>query len=161
MSEVIVNRAGRAEEMTLVPIRPLDACGIKQYLLTLPGAHPFWSQFMLGLISLADVPGVPPAHKSYEQAEYEILFVALDPDYHPIPEDRESWHPLIPANYVVQFHGITRDEAMQMLRMLAGEFVAGRLIAEPTGVMGAREMFAKAVERLKWKILAERPMRDI
>src|SRR6266576_2963254 len=45
--------------------------------------HPFWSWWHIGVISLKDFPGMPPAHKKYPEAEYEFSIFALNPDPDP------------------------------------------------------------------------------
>lgn len=50
-------------------------------LIWAPKAHVFWSWHLLSVISLCELEGVPPAHKHYPEAEYEIGVLAIDPDY--------------------------------------------------------------------------------
>jgi hypothetical protein len=57
---------------------------MKAWLVCQPASHPHWSFYSVGAISLADVPGVPPANKHFPEATHEFLVVALDPSK-PLP----------------------------------------------------------------------------
>lgn len=89
--------------------------------------HPIWSWWYIGLIHLGDVPGAPPPNKQYPEAEYEIMCLSLNPD----PKDNRPKIPnlekleagniknglpgfLTPADWVVQFDGITPEQAMMV-----------------------------------------------
>ncbi len=42
------------------------------FLVNSPIAHPIWSYWMVALVHLRDIPGVPPARKHYPDAEFEF-----------------------------------------------------------------------------------------
>src|SRR6185436_14739660 len=48
-------------------------------LLRVPGAHPFWSWWLLTVLHLRDIPGVRPAHLQFEGAGHEFSIIAIDP----------------------------------------------------------------------------------
>jgi hypothetical protein len=56
------------------------AASLGAWLIHYPGAHAFWEFWAIGLVSLADVEGAPPADKRFPEATHEILFAALDPE---------------------------------------------------------------------------------
>jgi hypothetical protein len=98
------------------------------WLLDVPSAHPVWRSYVLGVVSLRDIPGVPSAAKHYPGAEYEILLHALDPGK-PMPdvEDAEKFRPafLAPANLVEQFHGVSSEDAKRIAELLGRSFIDG------------------------------------
>ena len=89
-----------------------------------------WDRYMLSAVTLADMPGYPPANRRYPAAEYELLLLALAPDKHPTPDDPESWEPMDPPNVIEQFHGISRDQVVQLVGDLAQACIDGHLMAE-------------------------------
>lgn len=50
------------------------------WLVYCPGGHPFWSWWVISLVSLIDIPGQPPAHFQYPGATHELLIMALSPE---------------------------------------------------------------------------------
>ncbi len=58
-----------------------------------PG-FPIYRAWFVGVISLADFPGVPPAQKDAPEMTHEIMVTATDPNcgYDPDPEMPETWH---------------------------------------------------------------------
>src|SRR5689334_7548154 len=85
------------------------------WLLHAPGAHPLWQFYLVGLISLRDVPGLEPAKKRHPSMTHELHVVALDPDHNQAydPSDFDTcssprW--LHPLNLAEQFEiGSDRD----------------------------------------------------
>lgn len=101
--------------------------------------HPFWSWWYVGLVHLREVPGAPPASKRYPEAEYEILCLSLNPK----PEDGRPDVPdidkveagdavgglpgfLSPPDWVVQFHGVSDEQAIEVGEHVANAIVQGR-----------------------------------
>ncbi len=114
---------------------PRHATTIGQsYLAFAPQAHPLWSWHALMAVALRDVPGLPPAIRHYDGAEYELMVWALDPQ-HPAPDPR-AWplpgnlHMLQPADAVVQFHGTGDDGAAELTRLCAEAVAAGVLVPD-------------------------------
>ena len=103
------------------------------WLLHCPGAHAFWSNWLIACCDLTStLPGEKPAHKQYPEAQFEILFLALDPRDRPLGEpvdpdtDTEGFPAyLTPADLVLQFHGISRDEAAEVLAECARVIMTG------------------------------------
>lgn len=119
---------------------------VGRWNLVLPGDHAFWNRYTLLACSLADFPGVPPAHRRFPEATHEISLFAVNPDY---PDDhfrKGGISVLEPVNYVEQF--TTTDASCAALaEHLAGLLVRGKLAAEPQGIRGAREAFREAIDR--------------
>lgn len=125
-------KAGSAWRIKLPdpPIKPDHKATLIEYLVTGIGYHPLWDYWYVSLISLEDIPGVPSATKNYPEAAFEIMVVALDPSK-PLPDPdrihKRPAHPLTPVDGIYQFHGITDDEAKEMVTVLVREIVAGQL----------------------------------
>lgn len=82
------------------------------WLIHHPTSHPFWSYYLVSLIHLRDVPGVPPANKQFDAATHEILFLTLDPE-NPLPDPRKWTDPkfLTPPDLAAQFEVNNDTEA--------------------------------------------------
>ena len=115
-----------------VPSEPAHMATLGCWILTIPGAHPWWHDYLLSIVHLRDIPGVPPAIKHFPEATHEIMLYALDPDVDPPdPDDGDNFHPkfLTPANLVEQIHGVTDEQARSITEKLGRAFVDG--IASP------------------------------
>lgn len=145
MSERIEGLAGSA-----VPIdkskAPHPEAGIAIWLLNIPGPSPAWDHYALSVVSLQDYPGIPKATLHYPEAEFEVMFVAVDSKKNPQPDDMNSISFLRPLNYLEQFHGVSSEEAAMVARVLVKAFVVGKLFPEPQGIVGARKMFRKTLD---------------
>lgn len=122
------------------------------WLLYLPFAHPIWQHYLMGLITLEDMPGFPPAHKHFPDATHEIMVCALDPQKRPNAHNLASRVPLQPLNIVEQFN--TSDEkALNIFKECVARVTAGVLIPEPQGIMGAKEQWRQTIEVLLRKTI--------
>jgi hypothetical protein len=106
------------------------ATTVAAWFMHLPGQGIGWDEFLLSVISLEDTSGMPAAHQRYPGAEFELTVSALDPDLGPRVDDVETWLPMVPVNFVGQFHGVGRDGAARIAEALAAGCVTGRLVAE-------------------------------
>lgn len=112
------NISGRIPELATDELQRQSA--LASWLLHVPWAHPFWTWYVLHVVSLADVPGFPPSHKFYPDASYQLIVGALHPDSQPYdPDTATRLAPLRPIDQAVQFHGITDAQAIRV----AGEMV--------------------------------------
>lgn len=106
--------------------------GLGSYVVNGP-YHPLWRWWYVGLVSLRDAPGVPPAKKHFPEAEYEILCLSLDPTDGPPNLDKldvgdlsgmPPW--LQPPDWVVQFHRVNDEQAVEILDLAAKAIVNGQ-----------------------------------
>jgi hypothetical protein len=110
---------------------PFDAtearAGLAVWLLHCPGAHPFWSYWVMSLVHLRETPGVHAPKLRYPGAQYELHAFALDPHGpKPDPDDLKSLeHVLTPVDQVHQFHGVCDATAVEMVERLAGMVAGG------------------------------------
>lgn len=119
---------------------PQSSSCLAQWRVDLPGAHPFWSAYLLSIVHLRFTHALPPAYLSYPEAAYEVTLMALDP--------RPPHGYLTPANIVEQFHGLTDEQIPDLARLIAGALVHGAIIVEPQGIMGAKEMNRQSLDVL-------------
>lgn len=103
------------------------AC-VGHWLINIPGAHPFWEHWLVIVISLKDIPGVPPAKKRYPEAEYEFLIASINPEECPVPDpDKMSFPLLEPIDVIEQFHGVSERDALRVGQGAIQAIMNGRM----------------------------------
>lgn len=109
--------------------------GVCTYLITSPGWHPLWSQYVLSVINLRDHPTLPPAVRKFDGATHELMVLALHPEKPRSVEDmtghcRNGDLPFLkPVNLAEQFEAA--DEEMHAVAWLAARaIVHGQLNPE-------------------------------
>jgi hypothetical protein len=111
------------------PRTTLDA-----WIITAPVWHPFWSQYMLAIITLADVPGMPPADKERPDVTHQLLVMTLDPTDGPYDAatvgGADTLHFLMPGNVGEQFTADSDDQARQLAALCVRGVVDGLLPPE-------------------------------
>lgn len=118
-------------DITKAPEGPGKEAGITCWLINVPGAHAFWAYWTITVISLKDLPGVPPAKKQYPEAEYEFIIMAIDPERCPNPDpdriivDGYPW--LTPLDVVEQFHGISEVDCRRLAEGAVQAILSGRI----------------------------------
>jgi hypothetical protein len=105
------------------------------WLIFAPQAHMLWSWHVLFGVSLEEKLGVDPPKKQYPEAEYEFMVWACDPS-EPAPDPRkwpmgrvDGWL-LSPPDVVVQFHGVDKDQAAEILELCAHACARGHLVPD-------------------------------
>lgn len=89
---------------------------------------------MLSVITLADVPGVPPAHKHREGVTHELMVLALDPGHGPYDAKRVrpgSVYFLVPG--IAEQFTATDEDARPLAGLAANAVVDGLLCPETSG----------------------------
>lgn len=106
------------------------------YLIDAPGFHPLWSQYVLSVVTLADVEGVPPATLKFPGATHELLVIALNPDAGPQTVESLATGAaagriqyLTPVNIAEQYEA-TDDEMTQLAWLACRGVVLGALNPE-------------------------------
>lgn len=131
---------GIAEPFTN-PSAPATLCA---YLITAPTFHPLWSQYVLCVVTLAPMPGLPPAVLKFPGATHELLVVSLNPEaghrtVANLSEPDMQLSHLLPFNIVEQFEA-TDTEMQSLAWLLCRAVVDGRLTPEtadaPTLIRG-------------------------
>lgn len=105
---------------------------LRQYILYAPSAHPFWSWYFLGGISLRDPPGSEPSKKHFEGATHELLVMSLDPD-RPAPRPNGKFGkqgqlaPLSPPDHVIQTMFVNDEQFGEIVDLFAKAVANGLL----------------------------------
>jgi hypothetical protein len=132
MCEEMVGKYGRAD---LVPREnfPDAPAQLVSWIVTAPGWHPLWSQYMIAVVSLADFPDCEPAKLQYPEATHELMVIALNPDHGPYrAETTTTGNPvryLLPYNIIEQFT-TTDERAVEICHGLTHAVVDGVLCPE-------------------------------
>lgn len=108
--------------------------GLDSWIITAPCWHPVWSQYNLGVVSLADHPELPPAKRQRPDATHELSVFALNPEAGPydarhLPEGGLRF--LTPVNIAEQF--TTTDETARHLAFLCARAVVDGVLTPETG----------------------------
>ncbi|MFF3891356.1 hypothetical protein [Streptomyces sp. NPDC001914] len=109
---------------------------LDQWIITAPCWHPVWTQYLLGLISLADLPDTPPAHLQRPGMSHELVVFALNPEHGPYDAAAfTSQHAaecvLTPVNVVEQF--TSTDTQARNLTALCAKACTDGILTPETG----------------------------
>lgn len=120
------------------------------WIITAPMWHPLWSQYMLSVITLADVPGMGPAVKERPDVTHQVIVVALNPDhgpYTPASVAEKKIRYLTPGNIGEQFTA-TDQQALDMGVLCANAVVGGILCPETADAPERiRGFWAQSIQR--------------
>lgn len=139
-------RAGKAWRM------PLDMddkahSTLKQWAVFCPKAHPFWSWFVVSVVHLRPVPGLPYPKLFDARSQWEIGVLACN-----LKTEREfdmlrpeTWKVMLPPNSMMQFHGPLGDEdAMAVVDGLVEAFVRGQ-VSPDSDARGSHLLFVEDI----------------
>jgi len=143
-------RGGKAWRI-LMPENPESAwvASIAQFVVNVPGAHPFWSFWGVTMIHLRDIPGVPPAHRRFLEATHEFGILAFNPE-HGVPnvDNPDRYHYLTPPDVVEQFAGVNDDQAAKVCELAVRAIVDGRISPDQDYRPVWKEVIRQTVEYL-------------
>lgn len=127
-----VGAAGAASELLKASDfdRPDEAACVACWWLHCPGQSIAWEHYVLSVVHLRDLPGVPPAVIRLPHATHEVHLAALDPK-NADPYDTDTWVRLQPYNLIDQVQVPSDDDASELAHLCAREVAEGRLWAEP------------------------------
>jgi hypothetical protein len=77
---------GTAELVPRSRYAALSPAVLAKWIISVPGWSPYWWQYALAVITLADLPGVPPVPAGARRRKantHELVVVALHPDHGP------------------------------------------------------------------------------
>lgn len=129
----LVGRGGRAWEMlyNLKPTDPSDwGATLSSWFLNMPGAHPFWSWWLLSSIHLRPIEGCRPPVIRTPGASHEFLIIALNPKFPSPNVDQdvpETLHYLTPFDLEHQVVGIDDAQAKHITMLMVRACVDGRM----------------------------------
>lgn len=137
-TEAAVARLGRDGQP------PLELT-VASWLIYRPDAHPMWSYYWLGCVSLRDVPNAPPPLILLEGATHEVMLYALNPGVDPALDQAPSF--LMPGNFHGQFIESSDDAAALRIRATVQDLVEGRLNPDTDHVSSWKERFSDSNSR--------------
>lgn len=89
---------------------------------------PTSSAWLVSSCHLRDIPGVKPARKRYDRAEYEIFIASLCP-HHVIDLDKlEDVHIIRPIEFTEQFHVPFDEDAIKIAEKVASTICDGDIL---------------------------------
>lgn len=109
-----------------------NPAALDAWIITADCWHPLWSQYLLAVVTLAEIEGIPPANKRGTDVTHELLVIVLNPEHgpHDAPTaTTETLQHLTPVNIAEQFTA-TDDQARRIARLCTREVVDGRLTPE-------------------------------
>jgi hypothetical protein len=111
-----------------VPVseQPVAYGRLAAWLVTGP-FHAFWHYWMLSIIHLRSLPDGPEAVKTYPEATHEFSILSLDDAGGHDPKDTSGWLPLQPPDVCEQFHGLTDEQGVCMLRTFVQAICDGKI----------------------------------
>lgn len=151
----ISGKAGSAWLIKSASTKPEHTGSIASWLVNVPGAHAFWSYWIVSIVHLRDIPGTQPASKEYPEFEYEFVTAAIDPEKHPkpTPEDlaTDGVSLLYPIDVVQQFHGVSDAEAEAICRGAVYAIVEGAISPDADYRQQWKQVITTAVGQMKGK----------
>lgn len=132
--------------------RPDHDATLAMWLLDCPGAHAVWSRWVVSLIHLRPIAGVRPAMKRFPEAMFEMSSAALHPN-EPFELDSAGPLPFLhPFDWVVQFHGVTDEQAIRVGELVVESCMSGRISPDSdfashweTAIPATADHFARGV----------------
>lgn len=119
-----------------IPDRPEAAQTVDHWLITAPPYHPLWSQYVLCVVRLDDLPGWPAPYRQFEGATHELIVVTLNPEHGPYDVDKMAGYAnaaklpiLTPVNIAHQLTA-SDDELREVAALAAWAVVNGHLNPE-------------------------------
>jgi hypothetical protein len=116
------------------------------WILNVPGAHPFWEDYVISVIHLRPVVGLPPTHKDFIGASHELMVLALQKNDKVIKGPVPGFIMLTPPNVRVQFKAAFDKGAMEVSDLMAKATLDGMPWIEPQGVIGAAEAWKNSIK---------------
>jgi hypothetical protein len=90
------------------------ATTLRLCILHRPDAHPLWDDYIVSLVHLRDIAGVPPASKRTVECTHEVMIWAHAPDVKADPTDVNSFRVLHPCNLVWQLVKLSDVQALKV-----------------------------------------------
>lgn len=120
------------------------------WIITASCWHPFWSQYTLAVITLADVPGMPAAVVEQPDMTHQIIVMAMNPDRGPYTPDsfaEKTVQYLTPGNIGEQFPA-TDDRAVEIAELCVRAVVDGVLNPETADSPArVRALWSQTIQR--------------
>lgn len=112
-------------------IRATRPGSIGGWFVNVNWAHPVWNLWLVGVVHLRDIEGVPPPKRHYPDAAYEFGIWSVDPRplaTVPFDPDMGEGHGILhPPDAIVHFHGVDDRRALMLLDSAVNVILAGRM----------------------------------
>jgi hypothetical protein len=131
-NDELTGRYGAAHRIPHGNYHAQNPAALDAWIITADRWHPLWSQYLLAVVSLADIEGMPPANKRGTDVTHELLVIALNPDHGPYDAPTattETLQHLTPVNIAEQFTA-TDDQARRIAFLCVRAVVDGQLTPE-------------------------------
>lgn len=125
---------------------------LAHYLVHAPASHPVWPWYMLAIVHLRPVEGLPPAHKQFSDASHELLVLAIDPKCYPPDPDLagdKAYPYLHPINSATQVGALQDEDAKKLLELTVRAIVDGRLNPDTDGRRQLEETIRKTAQHYR------------
>lgn len=125
---------------------------IDHFLVHAPASHPIWPWYMVAIVHLRPVEGVPPAHKQFSDASHELMVIAIDPKCYPPDPDLsgdETYPFLQPLNSATQVGALQDGHAKELIELVVRGIVDGRLNPDTDGRMQFEESIRKTAQHFR------------
>lgn len=119
-------RAWRRRDLERGSGEARTAACLRCYVMHNRGSHPFWPWHVLSLVTLEELPGLPPPERQFPEATHELLVVALDPEKPPPTAPGMSCYWLTPVDIAEQFEA-TDERASELCDLAMEACLDGRL----------------------------------
>lgn len=133
--------AGYAELIDLPPA-PAMTETLACWLLTLPDAHPYWTQWTLTVTRVRDVPGMIPPWRDFPTATHRLAVITLNPDTPTTaPQVTATFRTGGRLNWLHITHSIDFDATDREMRDVAHQIVRGCVAGEVTPDAGKQTLW--------------------
>lgn len=109
----------------IVKSNPGTPAVVAKWIIYRPGAHAFWSYWLVSAITLQDLPNIPPAKIVVPGATHEIIVMSMNPDFEPNPDSLEDFHLLDPSDLIHQLAGLSDVDASRVVELYVKTVITG------------------------------------
>lgn len=119
---------------------------LRVVLLRFPEAHPMWHDYMLSLVHLRPIEGMPMPALHQPNSSHELICFALNPDVDNQPTSFDSFKVLTPMNLVFQFEGLTDEQAKEAFALYLTA-LSSKTISPDTDFRNAQRAMLRAIQK--------------
>ena len=130
------DKQGKAGQAWIIDVKkrggPAVDADVRTYMVKGKSFHKFWDTWIVSMIHLRDIPGMPPATLTKPNHTHEFLIMALDPGkdtknfFNYDPDDFKANY-LEPIDCCVQFECPTDVEALDLCDVAVQAIVNGQM----------------------------------
>jgi hypothetical protein len=120
---------------------------LAQWIIEAAWAHPFWHSYVLTMIHLRSVDGLPDPHIYVPGAQYEFWLFALQPEHDRAAMVRDAsgmQYRLTPGNFAAQFWEANDEAAIKRIEETVDLVLAAKLNPDTDGRRGWISLYGDA-----------------